>query len=132
MKPLSKRLIQGARWMLDELQHQRLTVALSPAERGQGKIRTVMAPNPDWYQRFCTRYQSTRRRKKWAFDTSIKREKTVRALKHILAGRFDTTRHAYAGPTYIERLIPEIRAYLKRGDEERRAQREERLRGVPF
>jgi hypothetical protein len=110
--------------MLDELQHQRLTVALTPAQRGSGSVRTVMEPNPEWYQRFCARYQAGRRRDKRAFDTGVKRQMTERALKRIISGEVHTARHMNAGKSgYIARLIPEIREYMRRGDQERKEQR---------
>jgi hypothetical protein len=119
--------------MLDELQHQRLTVVLTPAREGEGSVRTVMTPNPDWYQRFCARYKSGRHRKNRAFETSVRRQKTERALKRIISGEVHTMAYANHGKSpYVSRLIPEIRDYLRRGDQERKEQRAQRLASVPF
>lgn len=91
--------------------------------------------NPEWYRHFCAQnptYRESARR--WRqFKTAISRQSTEKALKRIIAGRLETNpSHTSRGPSYIERLVPEIRRYLRRGDEERKDQRADYLTGVPF
>jgi|HubBroStandDraft_2_1064218.scaffolds.fasta_scaffold55692_2 hypothetical protein len=94
-----------------------------------------MEENPEWYRHFCSRWPSYRASLyRWkAFKTAISRTSTEKALKRIIDGRLEekgcfTSR----GPSYIERLVPEIRRYLRRSDQERKDQLTHHLREVPF
>lgn len=101
--------------------------------RAGGKIRAVQSENPEWYQVFCAQYRAYRggrttrcdwcclwhhkksscskgkRRKPSAlrprrlFDTSIKRQDTIRGLNELLAGRCESA--------YAHRLRDFIRQY---------------------
>jgi hypothetical protein len=95
----------------------------------------VEEENPEWYRHFCSRWPTYRASAlRWkAFKTAISRRSTEKALKRIIEGRLEQNgSHTSRGPSYIGRLVPEIRRYLRRGDQERRDQRAHHLRGVPF
>jgi hypothetical protein len=75
--------------MLAEFESNRLEVVLVPQRRFTnigGCIRVAVAKNCAWYRDFCATYPSTRKRKKAAFDTAIRRENTLRALRGLVAG----------------------------------------------
>jgi hypothetical protein len=75
--------------LLGELESSCLEVVLVPERRRTcegGMIRVAVSKNATWYQRFCRQYASSRRRRKAAFDTMIKRAHTVRALERFAAG----------------------------------------------
>jgi hypothetical protein len=122
--------------MLDELQHQRLRVNLPKASHpGERRARVVEEENPEWYRHFCSRWPTYRASAlQWkAFKTAISRRSTEKALKRIIEGRLGVrSDYVQNGTAYIGRLVPEIRRYLRRGDQERRDQRAHHLRGVPF
>ncbi len=101
-----------AQAMADELERNRLTVVLTPAEREDNvgaRVRTVVGENPEWYQKLCAAHPTTRVRKNRAPDTKIKRGMTIRALRAIHAGRVQRAMH-FGEPTYREWLLPIIRA----------------------
>src|SRR5512133_513772 len=86
----------AVRELLDELESNRLEVCLIPCRREcniGGMIRVPLSQNAKWYRDFCACYPSSRRRKKSAFDTKIKRANTIAALNSILRGE---TRSVYA------------------------------------
>ncbi len=89
--------------MLQELEANRLDVALAPAQRGRGKVRVVVSSNPAWYRRLCREYPSTRVRRNQAFDTKIKRRETLRHLKCIATG-------VRCASVYHDRLVVAIQA----------------------
>jgi len=114
----------AVRELLDELESNRLEVGLIPCRREcnvGGMIRVTLSQNAKWYRDFCANYPSTRRRKKSAFDTKIKRANIVAALNSILRGE---TRSVYAshllriarerfrGPSSLDLRIQKIRRSL--------------------
>jgi len=77
--------------MLNELDQYYLEVCLTPSKyreyaiRG-AKIRTVLNCNPNWYKKFCDKYQSSRIRKSSKSDTRIKRRDVIRILERLAGG----------------------------------------------
>lgn len=96
--------------MRDELDANCLEVALAPQRirtNEGGMIRVVISKNATWYSRFCARYASTRRRRKAAFDTRIKRRNTLRVLDGLITkGR--------AASQYAGDFLAEARARIQR------------------
>lgn len=94
-----------AEMMLAELERERLVVVLIPsrdvdcAMRG-GKIRAVESRNPVWYRELCAEHPSSRGTRKGKFDTLIKRQHVIRALKEISSGVCKTL--------YAQRVMPYI------------------------
>lgn len=88
--------------LLDELESSHLEVILVPQRTHTnegGCVRVAISKNAQWYRRFCSIYSSSRARKNAAFDTKIKRARTVAALRSIASG------HAVAS-VYSVRLMP--------------------------
>jgi hypothetical protein len=110
---------QMALSMARELERNRLTVVLAPAQR-DGSVRSVVSENPEWYQKLCAAHTSNRRdRLKWRkHKTSIKRAMVVRALLAIGLGRKQRARH-FGPPTYQKWLRPIIRAEIRAQQRER-------------
>jgi hypothetical protein len=97
-----------ARRLLDELESSHLEVVLIPSEdwecaRRGGMIRVVQFANAEWYQDFCSQFESRRRdRLKWRkFKTKIKRRSTLRALRALVKGKVETC--------YADRLLDFMR-----------------------
>lgn len=83
--------------MRDEFESLRLEVILVPQRyrtNEGGMVRCAVGKNAPWYQRFCARYSSPRRRKNLAFDTRIKRAETARVLAALCEGRTTASRYA--------------------------------------
>ncbi len=103
-----------AQAMADELERNRLTVVLTPAEQEDNvgaSVRTVVGENPEWYQKFCAAHRSRRVTTQRKFKTAIKREHTIRALRAIGSGRRQVRRAGIAiAPAYGRWLLPIIRA----------------------
>lgn len=97
--------------MLAELYASHLEVVKRRSPRG-GYVRVVTSVNCDWYRRFCAAYRSTRTRRNRAFDTMIRRQWTIAALRRIAAG-------ATAG-VYVERLLPFVEDYRAAAEQEER------------
>jgi hypothetical protein len=81
--------------LLAEFREGYLSVAKVPGRFG-GYIRVPMSVNAEWYQRFCRKYMSTRKRYPKT-RTIIRRFATERGLQNVIAGK--TT------GIYVERLI---------------------------
>ena len=84
----------AARHLLDELESHQLHVVLVPQKtftNHGGMIRVAAERNCDWYRRFCLEHPSSRRRRKAAPDTAIKRAHTLRTLRRLAAGIDDRT-----------------------------------------
>lgn len=75
--------------MLNELQSSWLEVTKIPSQHG-GYIRVPVSVNAEWYSRFCSRFQRTRR-KYPKLRTIIKRCHTIAALKRMQQGDRITT-----------------------------------------
>lgn len=110
--------------LLIELTGLRLDVALIPSQdpecamRG-GKIRAVQEANADWYREFCSRHPSSRRRRKKAPDTRIRREHTLAALERIIAGADKGTQYAARLQPFIAAKLTEMNAWQEQADRER-------------
>lgn len=93
---ISQRDRDRAAMMLYELEGQRLMVVLLPSTDDAiagdgGKRRAVAMRNCSWYRRFCSLYDSGRKRprRKRHHDTLIKREATQVALRKLMRGMND-------------------------------------------
>lgn len=109
-RPLTPAQRQAARDLLDELESTCLEVILVPQRtytNHGGMIRVAASRNCRWYRRFCLAHPSTRRRRKAAPDTAIKRAHTRRTLRRLAAG-------LWTGTTYDHRLLAEIDHRLER------------------
>lgn len=75
--------------MLNELESSQLVVILVPQKRRTnegGMIRVAISRNAGWYRKFCKANPSARKRRGTAFDTAIKRFRTIDALNKMIAG----------------------------------------------
>lgn len=94
-----------------------------------------MEENPEWYRHFCSQNPTYRESvRRWRqFKTAISRRSTEKALQRIINGRLEEgVGFTSRGPSYIERLVPEIRRYLRRQEQERKDQLAHHLKDVPF
>jgi len=85
--------MSGLEQMLNELESNRLEVILIPEKRrthDMGMVRCAVSKNAKWYRDFCGRFASSRKRRNAAFDTCIKRHRTIAALQDMIAGRRST------------------------------------------
>ena len=81
--------------MAEELEGSWLEVCKIPSRHG-GYIRVPVSVNAEWYQKFCGRHLSRRRRYP-KYRTIIKRRDTLNALRRLQSGN-------YKG-VYAERLL---------------------------
>ena len=85
---------QRLQFMLNELESNRLEVALAPLDPRKrnfnegGCKRVCLSVNPKWYQRYCAQFASSRGVRRGKFDTRIRRRNTLRALNGLLAGTY--------------------------------------------
>ena len=79
-------LRETVEWMLHEFKTTQLTVTLVPNRDGDGCIRAVSEENPKWYRSICSTRPSSRRRRKAAFDTAVKRANVMSAFTGLLNG----------------------------------------------
>ena len=90
MRTLS-RLRPAFRVMFDDLEANRLVVALAPdrcrerAHRGL-MLRVVDGQNPAWYRKLCEKYPSRRVRRSQETDTKIRRIGVLSVLGRLSAG----------------------------------------------
>lgn len=92
--------------MLGELEGNCLRVELVPLKRetNVGGCRRVAASrNAVWYQKFCAKHPSGRKRKNAAFDTRIKRRDIVRILTRLSRGLPSRSKY-----------VPELQAISRR------------------
>lgn len=123
-KKCSKKIIEKAAEMLQDLEWQHHSVVLIPAPDPQHsghQIRMLESGNPQWYSRFAEEYTNCRgigSKRMIRPRTYIKRARVVTALLRIVAT-------GYATRVYGERLVIFIRAELDRDVETRRRQKPE-------
>lgn len=102
MGRLTPRMIEAARFMLDEMHQFKLTVCKVPGYDGGRDIRAAIVSNPDWYSRFCNKYLVRRRNSKWKRSrTNVKRCHTILVLTRIVEGKPSSGK-------YFEELIDAI------------------------
>ena len=88
---LSQSAQKTAKWMAEQLRHERLDVVLKPAPRARHHghaIRYVQGQNPEWYRDLCTtRTKSRKRARVRLHDTDIRRPLVQAALDRISRGQ---------------------------------------------
>jgi hypothetical protein len=74
----------------------------------------VASTNPEWYQKLCAQFVSSRKKGYRSSRTAIKRRETLIALRRIAAG---TEPKAHSGmvaqPVYVKLLLPVVEYELK-------------------
>lgn len=83
--------------MLIELTDCRLAVELVPAPQPRHTVhyvRRVVGQNPPWYRQLCNRYASSRKRRKLAFDTRIRRANIESVLTRLAEGKSSSSQYA--------------------------------------
>lgn len=84
--------------MLAELESNQLTVVLAPSKRRDRReydmIRVAASRNATWYQRFCAKHPSDRKRRNLAPDTKIRRKDIVRILTRLVNGLPSRSKYA--------------------------------------
>lgn len=104
-----------AREMADELESNRLEVVLLPHKRAMHPaqmVRATTSTNPEWYQKLCAQFVSSRKRGHRQNRTAIKRREALRALRRIAEGK-GPRRNSHYAPRYIELLLPVVEYELK-------------------
>lgn len=118
------RFQQMATAMLRELEGSRLAVAKQKTDRGY--VRVVLGENPQWYQEFCAAHAARRSKtKRQKFDTAIKRQMTLKALRLLARGAKPMAPPpGMPQPAYCDWLRPVVRREMVREREQLAAERE--------
>jgi hypothetical protein len=88
----------GLQWMLEALEANQLIVELNPAPEqchATHFIRVATSTNANWYRAFCAAYPTRAHSHRWKHpDTKIKRQDTIRILRHLIKHGTSTSKYA--------------------------------------
>lgn len=85
--PVSREVVLCLKEMLYELEDNHLSVVLIPQKEPLNHgacLRKACSHNAEWYQEFCGRHESNRKRIYRNFKTKIKRRETIRMLNRLI------------------------------------------------